>query len=637
MLVGLALALSASSGVAAGSAHSPLGVVRHAGSPGAAPQPSFSRAYGPLLPAVNPTGPVALQASPCTLTSAFPCFTMRANTVYAIYWLPSGYSFGPNYRSLIDQYFADVAAASGSPTNVYSVATQYYDEAAAIHYQSTFGGSFVDTNPFPPSGCDDLYTDSHGTTFHDPVCLTDGQIQDEIQAVMAAEGWRGSTTRMFFIMTPSGVGSCFDSKTPANGGGCTTNDFCAYHNYFFAGTGEPIPYANEPYDAAIPGCFSAKTGQGKPNNADADVEINTISHEQNETITDPVGDAWRTTDASHFEIADLCEWQFDNPPAQSYNQTINGHEYELQEEYSNDDSGCLLSYTPSVAPSTVAAPVVTGAAGEGLLLSTTEGSWMHAPSGYTYQWQRCAANGTGCVDISGATAASYRPTAADAGHAVRAEVTAQNTAGTSAGPNASTATSPVVPIPKATVAPALSGVAAVGRTLSSTAGAWNSQVTVAYQWLRCAADGTGCTTIPGAKSATYAPVAADAGHRLEASVTGKNIAGTAASVSSPSQVVVRAPRSLKKPHISGRTKVGRHLTAARGAWSEAPKQYGFRWLRCNARGGACVSIRHATHPRYRLRKLDVRHRLRVRVTAFNAAGSQKATSRASARVPAPKR
>ncbi len=635
VLASLALTVSASAGVAAGPARSPLGVVPHAGSSvGVAPGATFSRAVDPLLPAVNPTGPVSLQVSPCTITaSSFPCFTMRTNAVYAIYWLPNGYFFSLNYKSLIDRYFADVAAASGSLTNVYSVATQYYDEAAAIHYQSSFAGSFVDTDPFPANGCDDFYQDSHGTTFHDPVCLTDQQLQDELQAVMAAQGWRAGTTRMFVIMTPSGVGSCYDSKTPAQGGGCTTNAFCAYHNYFFTGADEPVLYANQPYDAAIPGCFSAKTNQGKPNNDDADVEINTISHEQIETITDPVGNAWLSADGS--EIGDICAWQFDNPAAQSYNQVINGHQYDLQEEYAND-GGCLLSYTPSVAPSTVAAPVVTGAAGEGLLLSTTEGSWMHAPSGYAYQWQRCAASGAGCADISGATAAAYRLTAADAGHTVRAEVRADNAAGTSAGPNASNATSPVVPVPSATTAPALSGIAAVGRSLSSTPGTWNSTVTVAYEWFRCAADGTGCTTIPGAKSAAYVPVAADAGHTLEASVAGTNIAGTVAALSDRSHVVVRAPASLETPHISGRARVGRHLTAARGAWSEAPKQYRFQWLRCNPHGRSCVRIRHATHSRYRLRKLDVRHRLRVRVTAVNAAGSRTATSRPTVRVPTPK-
>jgi hypothetical protein len=96
--------------------------------------------------------------------------------------------------------------------------------------------------------------------------------------------------------------------------------------------------------------------------------------------------------------------------------------------------------------------------------------------------------------------------------------------------------------------------------------------------------------------------------------------------------VVDVPSSTKPPHISGRVRVGRKLSAGHGAWTFSPRSYRFQWLRCNARGTSCSSIHHATHSRYKLTKQDARHRLRVRVTAKNAAGSAAATSAASARV-----
>ena len=49
---------------------------------------------------------------------------------------------------------------------------------------------------------------------------------------------------------------------------------------------------------------------------------------------------------------------------------------------------------------------------------------------------------------------------------------------------------------------------------------------------------------------------------------------------------------------------------------------------------ACRRIRHATHARYKLTRADAGHKLRVRVTAVDIAGSKTATSRASKRVPA---
>ncbi len=58
-----------------------------------------------------------------------------ANEHYARCLLgPSGQSVAAGYENDIDQYLTDVAAASGSQTNVYSVATQYYDSTGFIGY-----------------------------------------------------------------------------------------------------------------------------------------------------------------------------------------------------------------------------------------------------------------------------------------------------------------------------------------------------------------------------------------------------------------------------------------------------------------------------------------------------------------------
>jgi hypothetical protein len=192
----------------------------------------------------------------------------------------------------------------------------------------------------------------------------------------------------------------------------------------------------------------------------------------------------------------------------------------------------------------------------------------------------------------------------------------------------------VVPLPAATGQPALSGVAAVGKKLSTTTGSWNTPATFAYQWLRCAADGSGCTNISGATSPIHVAVAADSGRRLEARISATNVVGTAQTLSKLSGVVVAVPRVTKAPRISGRVRAGRRLSANPGSWSGPPKSYRYQWLRCNARGGSCLRIHHATRLKYRLTSLDAQHRLRVRVTAVDAAGRRTASSRATPRVPA---
>src|SRR5205814_1739810 len=103
----------------------------------------------------------------------------------------------------------------------YSVATQYYDNPGPAHvqYQSSFAGSYVSNDPLPPNGCNDGV---------DNYCFTDQQIENEIQKVLTTNGWHGSTAAMFFVMTPNGVGSCFDSSSSQ----CTSNTYCAYHNSF---------------------------------------------------------------------------------------------------------------------------------------------------------------------------------------------------------------------------------------------------------------------------------------------------------------------------------------------------------------------------------------------------------------------
>src|SRR5437763_8210761 len=73
------------------------------------------------------------------------------------------------YEATINRYFTDVAAANGATDNVYSVATQY----SGIQYDETFGGSYVDGNPYPTTKtCRDGF---------DTYCVTKPQLEAEIK------------------------------------------------------------------------------------------------------------------------------------------------------------------------------------------------------------------------------------------------------------------------------------------------------------------------------------------------------------------------------------------------------------------------------------------------------------------------
>src|SRR6476660_5013754 len=115
VLVGLALAVTASSGAAASPARTPiLGVVPHA------------------------AGQLARAPIPHTLSTS----AVRAAG-------PTTLTFDASYQSVINQFFADVAHDSGGGVNnVYPVAEEYYDNPGTVHiqYQSAFGGAYVDRN-----------------------------------------------------------------------------------------------------------------------------------------------------------------------------------------------------------------------------------------------------------------------------------------------------------------------------------------------------------------------------------------------------------------------------------------------------------------------------------------------------------
>jgi hypothetical protein len=566
-------------------------------------------------------------------------WVMRTNTTYVIYWLPAGSTCGAadpscdTYITGVDRYFKDVAAASGSDSNVYSVDTEYSDTTGPIAYQSTFGHAFVDQHAFPAYDPSTSCTDPPY-----PICLTDQQIQAELQRVITQLGWPDGETTLFNVMTPDSVSECNDKTSTF----CLGN-FCAYHGAFTGSDSQPIVYTLEPF-AETDGCAGIPANPS-PNGDDADPADNLISHEMNEAITDPWPlTGWYTgPTAAHGEIADLCAWNFGNPlgtapNGQAYNQVINGHYYYLQQEWSNDGSHCLQRYVPGVnLPTNATVPLVTGAAGVGRLLSTSNGTWAGTPTSYAYHWQRCApGNLNSCADIAGATAATYKLAAADAGFVVRSEVTGLNAAGASAATPSAT-TDVVVPVPESTSPPVLSGLAGVGNTLFTSAGTWNpAAITLAYQWLRCGADGNGCAPIPGAIGAVYLLVAADTGHTVEARVTATDVAGTTTDLSNRSAVVVALPASTNAPHISGRARVGKKLRGSAGSWTNAPSGFRYQWLRCNKQGGSCKRIRHATHRTYRLTKHDAGHRIRLRVVALNVAGSAAATSRPTVRVLRPR-
>jgi hypothetical protein len=246
------------------------------------------------------------------------------NRVYTIFWGAAS-AWESGYISTINTYFANVVIDAGKTSNVYYSDTQYSN----IDVKTSWGGTANDTNAYPASGCTDKATS---------ICLTDAQLQAEIQAVRQANGWpttSGGVQSLFFIFTPKGVGSCYGSS-------CAYTSFCAYHSW--TSGSNPLLYANQPYAAQGYQVYTCDSGQ-HPNANNADATLNVVSHEHNEAITDPQGSAWY--DRQGYENGDKCAWNFGTAlgtvGGAKYNQVINGAKYYLQQEWSNQRGGCVLT------------------------------------------------------------------------------------------------------------------------------------------------------------------------------------------------------------------------------------------------------------------------------------------------------
>lgn len=193
----------------------------------------------------------------------------------------------------------------------------------------------------------------------------------------------------------------------------------------------------------------------------------------------------------------------------------------------------------SSTPQNVGAPSVLGETSDTQTLSVDTGTWTGTkPLTKTYRWDRCDAGGASCVAVSGATADHYILSAADVGATVRVAVTAANANGNATATSAVSA--PVTALkPRTSGAAVIHGRPITGETLTLAAPAWegSAPLTHAYAWQRCDADGSGCATVAGATTKTYVLTTADAGHRLAATETVTNAAGSVTATAPPTPEV----------------------------------------------------------------------------------------------------
>ena len=237
--------------VCSAGAASPAGAVAAPNAPGRAQATAglASRAEPAIEPQVcsGCEPPLIYEGGPVMSTNAAPGLT-----VTPIFWEPSGgkYVFPSKYEDIIDGYIKNVAAASGSTDNVFSIPTEYYQVAGGVKTSITYaihaGPDLVDTDAFPAETC----TPDPGYNY----CITDSQLRTELSHVTASQKWATTLANFYPVFFPPGV----ETKDNHDGSN-SASGFCGYHRAFGQGADQTV-YANMPYEQT--GCDAGQAPNG---------------------------------------------------------------------------------------------------------------------------------------------------------------------------------------------------------------------------------------------------------------------------------------------------------------------------------------------------------------------------------------
>ena len=287
------------------------------------------------------------------------------------------------------------------------------------------------------------------------------------------------------------------------------------------------------------------------------------------------------------------------------------------------------------------APVINGTAqvGESLTADTSDVEDGNGLDRVQFRFQWVSHDGSADTDIASATDPTYPLAASDEGKTIKVRVAFTDRGGYAESlTSGETATVAARPNSPATGAPAVTGTAQVGETLTSdTSGIADvdglTKVSYRYQWV--ASDGTSDTDIPDATDSTYTLAAADEGRTVKVKVSFTDDAGNGETLTSSATAAVDAALNTPAtgaPAISGTTQVGEMLSADTSGIGDADGltngSYSYQWIRND--GSSDTDITDAADSSYTLVAADEGKTIKVRVSfTDDAANEETLTSTAT--------
>jgi large repetitive protein len=243
------------------------------------------------------------------------------------------------------------------------------------------------------------------------------------------------------------------------------------------------------------------------------------------------------------------------------------------------------------------------------------GTWSTAGNTtYLYQWQRCSTQAiTACLNISGATTASYPVSQLDLNQYLRVAVTAINEVGGSTIYSGFSAQVAATAPPVNTSIPIVSGSAFETLIINIISkGQWSGieESKLLTQWQICST-AISCSDIPSATSPTYTASSADVGKTIRVKIIAPYSQKNVEAFSNQTLIIKKAYTNVFPPTLLSYADIGDKIDIFKGYWEGLSiSNISYVWQRCKS-ATSCTNIPGATKSTYTPSSSDRGYSIRV--------------------------
>jgi large repetitive protein len=287
-------------------------------------------------------------------------------------------------------------------------------------------------------------------------------------------------------------------------------------------------------------------------------------------------------------------------------------------DITNRISGSAKSLTTQPvlgSPTVSSTPTFTSNLYVGGTATLDRGTWSTAGNTtYLYQWQRCSTQAiTACLNISGATTASYLVAQLDLNQYLRVAVTAINEVGGSTIYSGFSAQVAATAPPVNTSIPIVSGSAFETSVINIISkGQWSGieESKLLTQWQICST-AISCSDIASATSPTYTASSADVGKTIRAKIIAPYSQKNVEAFSNQTPIIKKAYTNVFPPTLLSYADIGDKIDIFKGYWEGlATSNISYVWQRCKS-ATSCTNIPGATKSTYTPSSSDRGYSIRV--------------------------